>query len=151
MRGTLVSLLVTAGDPGRAQATLERLTNDGHAIDPSDWGQIATMWLESGDSARGTAALQRALSVEHGDPDNWVHDLEELSPRELLVALERRVATDEAENDEYWGSLADSYWAAGRRGEAQAAWERAGALDPRDDEWRGRLRALDQGRDPYED
>ena len=115
------------------------------------WGCIAQFWLEADQPARCAGALQRALLHEHGDPDEWVHQLENLAPAELMLALERRVASDEARNDEYWGSLADSYWAADRPADARAAWERARALDPDDGEWPGRLRALDQGRDPFGD
>ena len=94
---------------------------------------------------------QRALAHEHGDPDSWVNSLADLAPDELHAALERRVASDEALNDEYWGSLADSFWRAGRPNDARAAWERAFELDRDDGEWPVRLEALDAGRDPFGD
>jgi tetratricopeptide (TPR) repeat protein len=150
LRGVLVSLLAGAGDYSGAEAALEHLAREGQAIEADEWGWIAELWLGSNDSARGAAALQRALALEHGDPDEWVNQLAELAPDELLAVLERRVASDESRNDEYWGSLADAYWAGGRRGDARVAWERALALDPADNEWPGRLQALDEGRDPYD-
>jgi hypothetical protein len=76
--------------------------------------------------------------------------LTELAPDELHAALERRVASDEALNDEYWGSLADSFWRSGRPADARAAWERAYELDREDSEWPMRLEALRAGRDPFD-
>jgi tetratricopeptide (TPR) repeat protein len=150
LRAVLVSLLAGAGDYSGAEAALEHLARKGQAIEANEWGWIAELWLGSNDSVRGAAALQRALALEHDDPDQWVSQLAELAPDELLAVLERRVATDESGNDEYWGSLADAYWAAGRGAEARGAWERALVLDPDDNEWPGRLQALDEGRDPYD-
>lgn len=150
-RGTLLRLLVRYGDVTAMEAVLERSARGGHVIASEEWGLIADLWLNAGEAARGQAALQRALGQEHGDPDQWVQQLSELAPAELLLALERRVASDEVRNDEYWGSLADSYWAAGRQAEARSAWERASSLDPEDREWPARLQALYQGRDPFEE
>ncbi len=151
LRGTLVRLLVRSGDVPAVEAVLARAARDGHVIASDEWGLVAELWLNADETARGQAALQRALGQEHGDPDQWVQQLAELAPGELLLALERRVASDEVRNDEYWGSLADSYWAAGRQAEARSAWERASSLDPEDREWPARLQALYQGRDPFED
>lgn len=150
MRAAMLDILLGTGNPAAAANVLERFEREGQAVDPSEWGMVAEAWLSNGDTVRGTAAMQRALAQEHGDPDSWVHSLEELAPDELHAALERRVASDEALNDEYWGSLADSYWRAGRPADARAAWERAYELDREDGEWPARLEALRAGRDPYD-
>jgi tetratricopeptide (TPR) repeat protein len=149
-RGLLVELLASSGNVAGAEAALERCARDGRDVGPEEWGRVAELWLDARETERGVALLWRALAEEHGDPDDWVNRLAELAPRELLPVLERRVASDEARNDEYWGALADACWAAGRCADARSAWERARALDPGDDEWAQRMRALDAGRDPYE-
>lgn len=150
LRSLLVELLAESGDIAAAEAALERFARDGYDVGSDEWGQVVDLWLDAGETARGVAALWRALAVEHGDPDAWVNRLAELAPRELLPVLERRVASDESRNDEYWGALADALWSAGSGAGARSAWERARALDPGDEEWAQRLRALDAGRDPYE-
>jgi len=150
MRAAMLDILIGSGNPDAAASVLERFEREGHELDPNEWGMVAEAWLSNGDAARGTAALQRALVHEHGDPDSWVHRLEELAPEALLASLERRIAGDEALNDEYWGSLADSYWSFGRHADARAAWERAYELDRDDNEWPARLEALRAGRDPYD-
>lgn len=149
MRAAMLDILIGTGNPAAAASVLERFEREGQPVDPNEWGMVAEAWLSNGDSVRGTAALQRALVHEHGDPDAWVHRLEEMAPEQLLRELERRIASDESHNDEYWGSLADSYWRFGRHADARAAWERAYELDRDDSEWPERLAALRAGRDPY--
>jgi len=150
VRAAMLDILIGSGNPAAAEDVLARSQRQGHAIDPGEWGMVAEGWLATGDTARGTSALFRALGCEEGDPDSWVHSLEQLAPELLLVELERRIAGDAARNDEYWGSLADSYWRAGRSAEARSAWERAYELDRQDGEWPMRLEALRSGRDPYD-
>lgn len=147
----LFQILARTGGAASAQAVLERFAREGRELHPAQWGQVAALWLDAGESGRGTAALQQALALEHGDPDAWVQSLHELAPAELLRTLESRVAGDEARNDEFWGSLADAYWFAGRQADARAAWERARALDRDDGEWPMRLAALERGGDPFGD
>lgn len=150
VRAAMLDILIGSGNPAAAEDVLMRSRRAGHAVDPSEWGMVAEGWLSSGDTARGTSALFQALGCEQGDPDSWVHSLEELAPEELLAELERRTAGDARLNDEYWGSLADSYWRAGRPADARAAWERAYELDREDGEWPMRLEALRAGRDPFD-
>jgi tetratricopeptide (TPR) repeat protein len=149
MRVAMLDILIGTGNAAAAVEVLERFEREGQPIDPNEWGMVAEAWLSEGDETRGITAMQRALSHEHGDPDAWVHRLEELAPEALLRELERRIASDEARNDEYWGSLADSYWSFGRHADARAAWERAYELDADDNEWPARLEALREGRDPF--
>lgn len=150
LRQMLVYFLIENEGILRAEEALHRLEGEGRSVGSEEWGTIAESWLDAEDAARAVSAFLRALDHEHGDPDDWVEELAELAPATLLLALERRVASDEARNDEYWGALADSYWAAGRQADARAAWERAMALDPDDEEWPERLRVLERGGDPYE-
>jgi len=151
LRHTLIDLWTGMGKVAGAESLLDRLANEGQTIGPEEWGQVAEAWLDAGENERARAAFLRALAEEHGDPDQWVHPLADLAPAELLSTLERRVACDTANNDEYWGSLADAYWAAGRRADARAAWERARLLDQDDEEWPMRIQAFDQGEDPFGD
>jgi tetratricopeptide (TPR) repeat protein len=151
LRHNLIELWTGMGNTAGAESLLDKLTSAGQAVGADEWGQVAESWLEQGDSARASATFLRALAQEHGDPDEWVHPLEDLAPAELLTVLERRVSSDAAGNDEYWGSLADSYWRAGRPTDARAAWEHARALDADDEEWPARLEALDRGEDPFGD
>ena len=150
VRAAMLDILIGTGNPEAAEGVLARAQREGFAIDPGEWGMVAEGWLASGDTARGTSALFQALGCEQGDPDSWVHSLEGLAPADLLRELERRTASDARANDEYWGSLADSYWHAGRHAEARAAWERAYELDREDGEWPMRLEALRAGRDPFD-
>lgn len=150
IRYAMLDILIGSGNPAAAEDVLTRYQRGGQPIDPSEWGLVADAWLSHGDTRRGTSALFQALGCEQGDPDSWVHSLEDLAPEALLTELERRIASDARNNDEYWGSLADSYWRAGRTADARAAWERAYDLDRGDGEWPMRLEALRAGRDPYD-
>jgi len=150
VRAAMLDILIGSGNPAAAEDVLARSQREGSAIDPGEWGMVAEAWLASGDSARSASAYFQALGCEEGDPDSWVHSLEDLAPEALLRELERRIAGDAARNDEYWGSLADSYWRAGRPSDARSAWERAYELDREDGEWPMRLEALRAGRDPYD-
>ena len=151
LRRTLIDLWTGMGNVAGAESLLDRLSNEGQTIGPEEWGQVAEAWMNTGENERARAAFLRALAEEQGDPDEWVHALADLAPAELLTALERRVARDASNNDEYWGSLADAYWAAGRPADARSAWERARALDQDDEEWPRRLQAFDEGEDPFGD
>ena len=151
LRRTLIDLWTGMGNVAGAESLLDRLSNEGQTIGPEEWGQVAEAWMNTGQNERARAAFLRALAEEQGDPDEWVHALADLAPAELLTALERRVARDASNNDEYWGSLADAYWAAGRPADARSAWERARALDQDDEEWPRRLQAFDEGEDPFGD
>jgi tetratricopeptide (TPR) repeat protein len=149
-RSMLANLYVERGDLAGAQRLIDRAERAGQTIAPDEWGQLADTLLATGSAPQAVDAWTRAIALEHGDPDQWVHALTEYAPEQLMSLLEARVQSDESANDEYWGSLADAYWRAGRKLDAQSAWMRARELDPKDDEWPMRLEAIAAGHDPFQ-
>jgi tetratricopeptide (TPR) repeat protein len=149
-RTLLANLYIERGDFAAAERLIASAERAGQTIAPEEWGQVADTLMETGKTSSAVEAWSRAIALEHGDPDQWVNALTQYAPDKLVSLLEMRVRSDEVDNDEYWGSLADAYWRAGRKLDAQGAWERARSLDPKDDEWPMRLAAIAAGEDPYQ-
>lgn len=110
------------------------------------WSKLAYALLNQEDRERAADAWCRAILAAEYDPGGYVDSLREHAPKRLIPVLERRVQL--REHDEFLGSLGDAYWRADRYEEAANAWARALALDPGDDEWRAKVAAVRDGRDP---
>jgi tetratricopeptide (TPR) repeat protein len=123
---------------------------DGRAYDAGEWEYVADCLADRGRVDLAVDAWSRALSEETEIPDESVRDgLREHAPGRLLAILEGRVSSGAPV--EFHGALADEYWAAGRREDARAMWERAHELDPAASWWTRRLEQLAAGADPMED
>ncbi len=109
------------------------------------WSLYGAQLAELGRSEEATDAWLRAFEL-NPDDGSWTWQLLEHAPERAWPLLEERARV--TRDDELWGDLADSYWRAGRYGEARAAWKTARRIDPDDGEWTGKLHDVAAGTDP---
>lgn len=100
--------------------------------DAATWDDLGGVDLESGRVAQALEAWFHAVELDPRESgrqsDLWIAD-----PERFLAALALGAAR--TDDDEVWGDLGQWLWRSGRTGEACAAFARAQALDPADDEW----------------
>lgn len=101
-------------------------------------GTLGDTLLASGDTEGALEQYRAALAADPGDSE-WLDKVVAVSgmPKlEVLLELVEQHPT----NDELWGNLGDLYLDLGQRDEARAAFRKAAALDPADEEWPRKLR-----------
>jgi tetratricopeptide (TPR) repeat protein len=129
-------------DPGGALAFLQRQT--AQSPSPTGWALYAERLLAAGRTEEAIAAYYQAHEL--GPQQGYQGQLLELDPARFAPRL-----TEQAQasgDDELFGDIGDAYWRSGDHGRALDHWRRALALDPGDGEWVGKVRAVEQGRDP---
>ncbi|MFH1470085.1 MAG: tetratricopeptide repeat protein [Pseudomonadota bacterium] len=132
---------VTGGDSSRAAASLLDALRARARENPEDdevQGTLGDTLLAAGRNEEAIEAYRRALELDPGDSE-WLDKLVAISGQpklQILLDLSERFPT----HDELWGNLGDIYLALGQREDARAAYRKAAALDPSDDEWTQKLR-----------
>jgi tetratricopeptide (TPR) repeat protein len=125
-------------DPQAALPTLEAHARE-YPRDASGHGALATALSAAGRRGEAVAHFERAL--ETGDYERWYPALRDLDPDRALEGLRRR-ANAEDRDAAAWALLGAELRERNLRTEAEAAYERAAAIDPSDDEVARALRDL---------
>lgn len=137
----LAQAMALQGRAAEAEELLVRRTR-ASPRDSSSWTALAVLRAQRGDRAAARAALDAAISANPADPVAWRYraalSMSEGNPEAALRDLREVLALrpgDGASRVE----LGDALAALGRTAEARAAWEKALALDPLNEEARRRL------------
>jgi tetratricopeptide (TPR) repeat protein len=136
-----VSGCAASGDSSQAATSLLealRARARENAGDDEVQGTLGDALVAAGHPEEAIEVYRRALEIDPGDAE-WLDKLVAIGgePKlQILLGLSERFPT----NDELWGNLGDLYLDLGQREDARAAYRKAAALDPGDDEWQQKLR-----------